>query len=71
MTPQWSNHCCSLQYLLLPACCFGSWLIPMTTMVEVAYASQHLYLSLCVITSAEQINILLSGPLLWREIFLP
>ena len=30
----------------------------MTTMVEVAYASQHLYQSLCVITNAEQINIL-------------
>ena len=31
----------------------------MTTMVEVAYASQHLYQSLCVISNAEQINILL------------
>ena len=58
-TLQPSNHCCLVRFLFLPACCFGSWLIPMTTMVEVAYASQHLYQSLCVISNAEQINILL------------
>ena len=34
----------------------------MTTMVEVAYASQHLYQSLYVITNAEQINILPFDP---------
>ena len=42
----------------------------MMTMVEVAYASQHLYQSLCVITNAEQINILLSDPSLRRGILL-
>ena len=41
----------------------------MTTMVEVAYASQHLYQSLCVITNAKQSNIHLFDPSLWRGIF--
>jgi len=41
----------------------------MMTMVEVAYASQHWYQSLCVNTNAEQSNILLFNPSLWRGIF--
>ena len=42
----------------------------MTTMGEEAYASQHSYQSLCVITNAKQSNIHLFDPSLWRGIFL-
>ena len=43
----------------------------MTTMVEVAYASQHLYQSLCVITNAEQINTFLRSLAVAGDFFTP